>query len=519
MRSLVPAFLLLAPAATAQLPAVYVCDEGRDPHDNVPGQPERIWRCADLNADGDYDDASEIVAFYDETAGPFALQDDHRIVSRPDGTVFVVDRGVERIFAFRDANGDGDANDAGESRVFFDGFAGANGNGLEFDPARGVWFVATSDSGTGSDAILRLVDTNGDGDANDAGEASEYLSLTDVPGTDSAHPRDVAIGPDGRVYYLDTPNILPSTTGIYRLDDLDQDGDANDPGERTPFFVPPMSGVPYLWSIELGMDAWFYTVETTTDVVWRFRDLNLDGDALDPGESSAWWTIGASSFVQDITAAADGSMFLTEAAAPQRIHRVYDQDHNGVVGAGESIVVYDGSAASTAFAAIAGIDIAHEATLPTPFCFGDGFGAPCPCNNSSGAGNLEGCLNSLGTGGALSTTGTASIANDTLVLTGARMPDGPALYFQGTAFLAGGIGIVFGDGLRCVGGTIRRLGLAMNAGGSSSHPGPGDPSISMRGLDAAGDARVYQVWYRNAASYCTASTFNLTNGITLTWGL
>jgi hypothetical protein len=30
--------------------------------------------------------------------------------------------------------------------------------------------------------------------------------------------------------------------------------------------------------------------------------------------------------------------------------------------------------------------------------------------------------------------------------------------------------------------------------------------------------RTYQAWYRNAAAFCTASTFNLTNGVQLTWG-
>ena len=30
-------------------------------------------------------------------------------------------------------------------------------------------------------------------------------------------------------------------------------------------------------------------------------------------------------------------------------------------------------------------------------------------------------------------------------------------------------------------------------------------------------AAIYQVWYRNAASFCTPSTFNLTNGVLVTW--
>jgi hypothetical protein len=29
--------------------------------------------------------------------------------------------------------------------------------------------------------------------------------------------------------------------------------------------------------------------------------------------------------------------------------------------------------------------------------------------------------------------------------------------------------------------------------------------------------RTYQAWYRNSAAYCTASVFNLTNGVQIDW--
>ncbi|MCY2959186.1 MAG: hypothetical protein NTY35_03390 [Planctomycetota bacterium] len=32
-----------------------------------------------------------------------------------------------------------------------------------------------------------------------------------------------------------------------------------------------------------------------------------------------------------------------------------------------------------------------------------------------------------------------------------------------------------------------------------------------------GSRRSDQVWYRNAAAFCTASTFNLTNGLSAVW--
>jgi len=154
----------------------------------------------------------------------------------------------------------------------------------------------------------------------------------------------------------------------------------------------------------------------------------------------------------------------------------------------------------------------------TPFCFGDGSGTACPCGNSGLAGN--GCANSVNPSGAnLSATGNASIFFDTLVLSGSGMPNSSALYFQGTTQLNGGLGSLFGDGLRCAGGAIIRIGTMTNATGASQYPAAGDPAISVRGLVTSPGTRTYQVWYRNAAAFCNVGTFNLTNGLTVTWAL
>jgi hypothetical protein len=147
-----------------------------------------------------------------------------------------------------------------------------------------------------------------------------------------------------------------------------------------------------------------------------------------------------------------------------------------------------------------------------PYCFGDGTGAACPCANNGAAGN--GCASSVSPNGAnLSTTGVASIANDTLVLNGTGMPNSSCLYFQGTTQ----IGTAFGDGLRCAGGVVTRLATKTNVGGASQYPAAGDASVHVKGNVSVPGTRTYQVWYRNAAAYCTASTFNLTNGVLVAW--
>ncbi len=153
------------------------------------------------------------------------------------------------------------------------------------------------------------------------------------------------------------------------------------------------------------------------------------------------------------------------------------------------------------------------------FCAGDGSGTACPCANNSMPGLEEGCLNSFGMGGKLIASGTASLSSDTILFQGSQMPNSSALYFQGTAQANGGLGSVFGDGLRCAGGSIVRLKTVSNSGGASQYPQMGDPSVSVRGLVMAPGMRTYQVWYRNAAAFCNAETFNLTNGWTIDWTL
>jgi hypothetical protein len=147
-----------------------------------------------------------------------------------------------------------------------------------------------------------------------------------------------------------------------------------------------------------------------------------------------------------------------------------------------------------------------------PYCFGDGSGTACPCGNNGAPGN--GCASSVNPNGAnLSTSGVASLANDTLVLIGTGMPNSSCLYFQGTTQIS----VAFGDGLRCAGGTVIRLATKTNVGGASQYPGAGNPPVHIKGAVSAPGTRTYQTWYRNAAAFCTPSRFNLTNGVLVTW--
>ncbi len=154
-----------------------------------------------------------------------------------------------------------------------------------------------------------------------------------------------------------------------------------------------------------------------------------------------------------------------------------------------------------------------------PFCFGDGLDTghttPCPCGNTGTAGN--GCANSTNASGAnLASTG--STYSDDVVLNGSLMPaTSSCIYLQGDALEDS----TFGDGVRCAGGSLVRLRTRFNVLGASSFPDSTDTiTLSARGgvVPGSGAVRYYQTYYRNAAAlFCPPETFNVTNGLVVTW--
>ncbi|MFO1009478.1 MAG: hypothetical protein U1F29_05390 [Planctomycetota bacterium] len=151
------------------------------------------------------------------------------------------------------------------------------------------------------------------------------------------------------------------------------------------------------------------------------------------------------------------------------------------------------------------------------YCLGDGLGAPCPCSNTSPVGHGEGCTNSMGVGGFLRVDGWSSFAHESAALVATQLPNSTALFLQGTAQVPGGLGAPLGDGLLCLGGALVRLATKANAGNAARFPEAGDPTLSARGGVSVGATYTYQVWYRNAAAFCTSATYNLSNGVELTW--
>lgn len=149
----------------------------------------------------------------------------------------------------------------------------------------------------------------------------------------------------------------------------------------------------------------------------------------------------------------------------------------------------------------------------------------CPCSNPpSGAG--RGCNNSSNTGGASITgAGTASVAASTVVFTTANeKPTALTILLQGTTVTTGGI--VFGQGIRCASGVLKRLYQHNAVGGSITAPSGTDLDIPTRSSNLgdpilSGQHRYYLAYYRDATVLggCSAfSTFNDTNTADVLWG-
>jgi Tol biopolymer transport system component len=150
----------------------------------------------------------------------------------------------------------------------------------------------------------------------------------------------------------------------------------------------------------------------------------------------------------------------------------------------------------------------------------------CPCSNPPGASG-RGCDNSSSTGGAaLDASGAAELSADTLVFgTSGEKPTALSLLLQGDVLVLGGA--VYGQGVRCVGGRLRRLFAKNASGGSITAPDfpAGDPPVSARSAGQGdplvpGTTRWYAVVYRDPSVLggCPAtSRFDATQTRQATW--
>jgi Tol biopolymer transport system component len=263
-----------------------------------------------------------------------------------------------------------------------------------------------------------------------------------------------------------------------------------------------------------GMQAHIGAYDGTLSADGRYLAFFSRASNLVPGDTNSSIDI----FVRDLQASTTERISLGSLGQPSNGHSYYP-----AITPGGRYVAFDSFADNLVLGDANGIrDIfLYDRYSPfRPFCAGDGSIATfCPCGNGGMPGH--GCQNSGSTGGAtLLASGDTNPDTVRLDTTGER-PTALSIFLQGNANTS--TGVVFGDGVRCVSGTLKRLYVKSASGGACSAPGIGDPSITARSAAlgdpiSPGDTRYYQVYYRDpTAGFCPPETFNATNGSRIGW--
>ena len=168
---------------------------------------------------------------------------------------------------------------------------------------------------------------------------------------------------------------------------------------------------------------------------------------------------------------------------------------------------------------------------------GQGGTIACPCGNAptnAGAGCDNSGQGQAATGGGVLTASSgscqASVGDDQVTLRAIEVrTNTTSVFLQGNQGLPAGV--VFGDGVRCAGGTLLRLnspgGTVSDSNGQVVYPNPSFPlPITQRAAQlgqpiAAGDTRWYAVYYRDPSlTFCPApagGTWNVTQTVQLVW--
>ena len=208
------------------------------------------------------------------------------------GAVFLGDQGLDQLLLAQDFNGDGDANDPLEASVYFDG---TNASGLD-TPTNNVFTVFQSQIGFvyygdgTTDRVYRLVDLNQDGDALDIDEATVWFSEDNANGFTLPTPNGIAQGGDGAIYIVNAGTGSRPTDAVYRTVDLNGDGDANDEYESSIWLdLQDLNSSSSAFDIEFSDNVAYIAdlVGGDDDVIYRAEDGNGNG-VIDVGEANVF---------------------------------------------------------------------------------------------------------------------------------------------------------------------------------------------------------------------------------------
>ena len=279
------------------------------------------------------------------------------------------DQTNDALYLSRDIDGNGDVNGVGETTIFF-----GEGNlaGL-VDPAANIFTLGQAKTGEvyvgdgGTDTVYRLRDRDGNGQGK--GESRVWFSAENASGLSLNTPNGVDVGPDGAVYVVEADTIgNPSGDFVYRTEDLNGDGDANDAGEATVWLDlqglnPKSSG----FEIKFDGDVAYIVdlVGSDPDIVYRAEDTN--GDGVVSADEVTSFIDNDNPFgvpVDFAFEASGGSFFFWEFlnfSGPSALRKVTDLDGSGAIDAANEVAeVWNDGLLDAAFRKFVGFGIAVD---------------------------------------------------------------------------------------------------------------------------------------------------------------
>lgn len=260
---------------------------------------DQVLFAADLNNDGDANDDGEVRVYFDgaNASGLFAPTGNvFQLTQSVTGDVYIGDGSTDTVYRLRDRNGNDTAQDVGEASVWF---SGENANGFALNTANGIavggdgalYIVEADTRGNPSgDVVYRTSDLNGDGDANDAGESSVWLDLSALDPASS--PFEIAFDGDA-AFITDTAGGNPR---IYRAQDTDGNGTVE--SDEVVEFVA-QDDAPFALALSASGGSLF-AQDLFTDGLLRYTDLDGSGQIDVATEAFNIW---------DPTGFADGAIF------------------------------------------------------------------------------------------------------------------------------------------------------------------------------------------------------------------
>jgi len=252
---------------------------------------------------------------------------DWSIIKGAPATLFAIeDFNINR---YVDLSDDGDANELSERTVFYAGTDNAYSL-LPLDKNTVLRLRA------GSAAALMLRDLDGNGDTTGTNEVTTWWHGALPGGGSASYLYDATRGADGTVHVLDSD----TSSAIYALTDLNQDGDVDDAGEVTLDANLGSATHPGPMVQDPAGDLWF--LDTSTKDLVRVR--NGTASTIAPG-SFIEATLGAS-LADHLVALPSGSLvvegFYTDQPLGQEelLAAVRDADGNGTIDASEITVIW-----------------------------------------------------------------------------------------------------------------------------------------------------------------------------------